>query len=488
MKTILNYKSLYLFSLFLLISLLSCNKMLEVDAPVDKYTGKLVYEHTDLAVLVMNGIYDDFRSSPPHNYTEHITGLLSDELQPNYFREDLNDLYTNSSNSVISTSGFWTMYYRKIIYGCNAVVEGASASDKLSESVKHTLIGEAKFTRALMYFNLVNLFGDVPLVNSTDFVKNSNIGRTDVADIYRFILDDLTDAQNKLSQNYLDVDLKKITTERVRPNKAAATALLARVHLYLGHWPEAIAEATKVIEQTSQYSLLPLDEVFKKNSKEAIWQLQSNPKLSSGTQQNSQYGDYFLPYYSGVADKYILTDVKLSDLLMGSFEVDDLRKTQWTRSLQDPDGNTFTIPFKYRVGKEFGDPSVPVEYDMVLRLGEQYLIRAEANVQQGNLTAAKNDLDEIRKRAGLQPTDANSHSALLQEIDHERYVELFTEFGHRWFDLKRRGTLNSRMAIVSPLKGGGWSPEMALLGIPYEEFLSNPKLRGHQNPGYRENR
>jgi starch-binding outer membrane protein, SusD/RagB family len=69
---------------------------------------------------------------------------------------------------------------------------------------------------------------------------------------------------------------------------------------------------------------------------------------------------------------------------------------------------------------------------------------------------------------------------------HERQVELFTEWGHRWLDLQRTGKLNDIMSVVALQKGGSWEPYKALLPIPYDEFKWNPSLRGHQNPGYLE--
>src|SRR5690606_29156305 len=126
------------------------------------------------------------------------------------------------------------------------------------------------------------------------------------------------------------------------------------------------------------------------------------------------------------------------------------------------------------------------EYSMMLRLGEQYLIRAEARAKQGNLASAISDLDAIRDRAGLpliaDINPAISQNALLDLILHEREVELFSEWGHRWFDLIRAGHADERMVIVTPSKGGTWEITDQLLPIPYNEILLNVNLI--QNPGY----
>jgi hypothetical protein len=123
---------------------------------------------------------------------------------------------------------------------------------------------------------------------------------------------------------------------------------------------------------------------------------------------------------------------------------------------------------------------------MVLRLGEQYLIRAEARAQQGKVTgagSAEEDLDAIRTRAGLSPTTASTQAQMLDAILQERRVELFAEWGHRWLDLKRTNTIDQVMSVVAPSKGGVWESYKALYPIPFNELLLNPKLKP-QNPGY----
>jgi len=119
---------------------------------------------------------------------------------------------------------------------------------------------------------------------------------------------------------------------------------------------------------------------------------------------------------------------------------------------------------------------------MVLRLAEQYLIRAEARAQQNNVGGAQSDLNTIRTRAGLPNTTANDKTSLLAAIIHERQVELFSEWGHRWLDLKRSGNLDAMMAVVAPAKGATWSSNWQWYPIPSYEIVQDPNLV--QNPGY----
>ena len=107
------------------------------------------------------------------------------------------------------------------------------------------------------------------------------------------------------------------------------------------------------------------------------------------------------------------------------------------------------------------------------------MIRAEARVQQGNISGAQEDLNAVRSRAGLAETTASDQASLLLAIEQERKVELFAELGHRWFDLRRT---NRASVILSPLKAE-WQDTDMLYPIPVAEFLNNPNL-GNQNLGY----
>lgn len=159
--------------------------------------------------------------------------------------------------------------------------------------------------------------------------------------------------------------------------------------------------------------------------------------------------------------------------MVESFEPQDLRSKKWIDSLSiEPDIYYFPTKYKVRTG-------TPVtEYSMVLRLAEQYLIRAEARVHQGDLTGAAEDVKKIRNRAGLTNIELSSTSQALNSIYAERKLELFTEGGHRWLDLKRTDRATE---VLSPKKPE-WQPTDVLYPIPQNELNNNPNL--NQNPGY----
>ncbi|KAA2238788.1 RagB/SusD family nutrient uptake outer membrane protein [Chitinophaga agrisoli] len=462
--------------------LTSCKKLVEVEPPVTSITGTNVYTSDATAIGVLSGIYLTMSSgniafaTGPRGISFY-SGLSADELSLydgiasnsasyHYYR---NSLFANKTTTTPGTE-FWSPAYN-LIFVCNSAIEGLTSSSTLTTQVKQQLTGEAKFLRAFFYFYLVNLYGDVPLVLTSDYTVNSTLRRSPKEEVYNQIIIDLKDSQALLNENYLNGKLEKYSDipERVRPTKWVATALLARAYLYLKDYKNSEMEATRIINNRTLFGLTPLNSTFLKNSNEAIWQLQ--PVLSGW---NTEDALAFIIPETGLNDN----PAYLSAGLLNSFELNDQRRNNWIGNVTISN-DTFYFPYKYKVNMQ----DAPVtEYLMVFRLSEQYLIRAEARAQLGNATEAVADLNAIRKRAGLANTTAVTIPNILKDIYHERKVELFTEWGHRWFDLKRTGAVNEVMNTVTPLKGGIWTSNAALYPLPLNEILKNTNLT--QNPGY----
>jgi starch-binding outer membrane protein, SusD/RagB family len=163
--------------------------------------------------------------------------------------------------------------------------------------------------------------------------------------------------------------------------------------------------------------------------------------------------------------------------LLSSFENGDLRRVAWVDSVI-VENDTIYFPNKYRSATQ-DDPVT--EYNTVFRLSEQYLIRAEAKYRLNDYAGSLSDLNVIRNRAGLQQLTDNSDASIFKAIIHDRQIEFFTEWGHRWLDLKR---LNVADEILSVIKGSNWQRQDELYPIPQTEIDKNPSLKGHQNPGY----
>lgn len=464
-----------------------CKKLVDVTAPATNLTQKNVYTTDLTTAAVLTGIYAQMSGNLNLNLPamSNFPGLSADEytLYPGATDPAQIAYYTNklANNTISPGNDFWSFTYR-MIFMANAAIEGVNASTTLSTTVKQQALGEAKFVRALCYFYLVNLYGDVPLVLSTDYSTNASISRTPKAAVWIQINADLLDAQNGLSTNFLDGSLQLPITERVRPTKWAATALLARAYLYQGSWADAETQASLVINNTSQFGLSALNNAFLKASlgnKEAIWQLQPT---QSGF--NTQEAQFFTIPSSGPG---FFNPVYLSNSLLNSFEAGDQRKANWINNVS-VGAITYSYSYKYKVSA--ANPSITstagmTEFEMVLRLGEQYLIRAEAEAQENKLTQSAADLNIIRSRAGLPNTTATTQSALLTAIYHERQVELFSEWGHRWLDLKRTNTIDAVMGApgnVSITKGSTWQSYQQWYPIPLNELQKDPHLV--QNSGY----
>ena len=441
----------------------ACESFVDVDMPKSQLTSSAVFENYPIAEAALTNIYGAIRdkgmiagtnsglSNTLGNYTDEMVAYGTPSNQAlNFYNNSL--LPTN-----ITITDYWNTAYNQI-YAANSIIEGSQASSKLTAENKKQLQGEALFIRALEHFYLVNLFGDIPYVISTDYKKNREAKRIPASEIYLNIIADLQNAANFLPVSYN-------TSERIRPNRYTAKALLARVYLYSGAYPEASNEASSVLNQADTYQLVKnIDAVFLINSKETIWQLKA-----AGTGQNTKEGATFILTYTPPS----LTAMRTS--LADSFNSSDLRRSNWVKSVTN--GTTiWFFPFKY---KQRNATATSTEYSVVFRLAEQYLIRAEARARQGDLIGAKEDLNVIRNRAGLTDTPAVSKDEILEAVLQERKWELFSEYGHRFFDLKR---FNKSDLILSPTKPG-WNTTDALFPIPQNELSANPYL-DPQNTGY----
>lgn len=471
----------------ILLAQTGCKKLVTVGSPDTSLTSGNIYTTDATAASVLTGIYALLNANTPLysqsiNSISLLAGLSSDEFTLYGGAANANtglvQYYMNrlvSGASTTSSQSIWSDCYSKL-YTINLALERLVVSNSLTPVVRQQLMGEAKFLRAFFYFYLVNLYGNVPLTISSDYIANSVLSRNPQEQVYQQIIADLKDAQNLLIDGYTGSDALSITTERVRPNKWAATALLARAYLYTGIYDSAAIQASAVIDHTALYRLCSMDSVFLKNSTEAIWQLQP---VNAGW--NTEDARIFILPATGPTSNSPVTGfpVCLSPQLLGSFETGDGRRSGWVDSVT-VNGVTYYYPYKYKSATL----NAPVtEYLMVLRLGEQYLIRAEARVRgNNNVTGAQDDLNAIRARAGLGSTTAGGQDAIISAIEHERQVELFTEWGQRWLDLKRTGTVNAVMGTVAPAKGTDWSTSWQWYPIPLYEITQDPNLA--QNTGY----
>jgi hypothetical protein len=447
----------------LLASLMSaCDDFVEVDLPNSQLTAHTVFEEKATANAAMTDIYSKIRDAGlltgSANGLSHLLGNYAYELD--FYGVPQNSAVAFYHNSLIASNpdvkSLWDNSYNQI-YATNAVIEGVELSVHLQEGDRDQLQGEALFLRALLHFYLTNLYGAIPYITTTDYQQNSRAKKLTVDAVYSKCKDDLELALLVLPKN-------NKSNYRVRPNAYAANALLARIDLYAGLWDEASDEASAVLNNTELYAIeQDLKKTFLKESTETIWQLA--PAFDNGNTLESGTFNFTIgpPPLSALT-----TD------LMEAFSVDDLRKQYWTEAVTDGTA-TWYHSFKYK----YFDIGSSMEYSIIFRLSEMYLIRAEARAHSGDLIGAKEDLNIIRNKAGLSDTNAITQEGIIEAVLHERQLELFTEFGHRFFDLKRSDKLQSVLSAVKP----GWDAHDILFPLPETELNLNPNMQP-QNTGY----
>jgi hypothetical protein len=413
--------------------------------------------------------------------------------------------YLNTMNSygIDAANGPQLGFWQKDFTGVFRVNTLLSKLDNdipdLQDAVKKRYTAEAKFLRAYYYFELVRLFANVPLFTtplSQDEVYK--VKQATPEEVYAQIEKDLTDA---IAEPDLP-DKVPAATEGGRITKGAAHALLGKVYLFQKKWKEAARQFQEVNGEpggTSKYGyhLLPnFADIFRPDnefSSESILEITHTSIAASGWGNTSKVegliaSTMFGPrsyngplYYSGWGGCPItpkLYNAIHDDPRFGATinDVDSLVQAGLATYVPGYQ-NTGHFPRKYAPLQEFANTGAgaktlnyPQNY-IEIRLADTYLMEAEALVQGGgDLVRAAALLNAVRARVGLNPV-----SATLDNIYHERFLELATE-GHRWYTLVRTGRATE---VLGPL--GFVSGKNELLPIPLQE-LSNTQLK--QNPGY----
>jgi hypothetical protein len=438
---------------------ISCKKIIEIDLPKNQLTDDKVFSDSTNAQAAITGIYINMMQSYSLDFCSGglttFNGMSADEL--NQTNKNINDeFYFNRISSTNSTNSYLWVSAFKYIYGANACIEGIKRSKKITQKQKDHLFAEARFIRAFIYFYLANLYENVPMIAGADYQVNRQLSQSKLEDIYQFIIEDLAFARLHLS---------KPLRSNIRPHYFAATALLARVYLYQKNYLLAEQMSTEVIDEGG-YTLEPTPAtVFGGGSKETIWALL--PVIGG---RATWEGYYHLPPGAFSVPRYVITE-----LLWNSFAENDKRRVDWIGN-NTVQGVQYKYINKYKLYAE--NPNLNERYVM-LRLGEQFLIRAESRASLSAFDKAESDINTIRKRAGLESFNSNGKmQSILKEIEIQRRLELMCEWGHRWFDLKRTKRIDE---VLSKVKQH-WTPSASLYPIPQDELDNNPNLK--QNPNY----
>lgn len=382
----------------------------------------------------------------------------------------------------------WNHHYGTILRA-NQVVDNVP-NIQMNGALRDRVVGEAKFIRALMYFNLVNLYGNVPL-NLKTSVAADRPQQVPPAQAWAQIEKDLTEAMAVLPASYSGADVGRAT-------RGAAMALLGRAQLQQGKWAQAQATFQQVIA-SGQYSLLPnYRENFMEsgdNSRETIFEVQfGGPEVLAAGSRGQNIVKLLGPcapngpaFCDGDVTAFYISQFSERTTTGAEDPRRDAtiftRGTAYNRPYSDyfgsAEGRAFWIKFGefYKNGQDWDNP---VNVD-VLRLGQVLLLHAEAAVMAGQPAAALPSINAVRQRAGLAPLT----SVNIAAVEREQMRELGFE-NERWLFLARQGWLTdpARIAVLAQHdpQFNGFKPTMALLPIPATETDLNPNVQ--QNPGY----
>jgi hypothetical protein len=447
-------------------TLASCKKLIEIPInPPTQIIRDQVFTDSATTMTAVAGVYSYTPGGRGIPYSDGVFNVVTalsarevssaDGEKTQFFNYSVNPLN-------VDLKSLWADPYAEI-YQVNDILERITNNNNLSVSFVKQITGEMKVVRAFVYFNLLNLFGGVPLITSTDYKTNAQLPRATASEIYAQIMMDLNDAMAKLTVNYP-------SNGHARANFYTAQALLAKVHLYQANWKAAYDEANSVITQGGFTLEEDLDNVFLNGSKEAIWQVPiQNQYGGSGDADN------FVPYSSSEIPKFVVTAA-----LKNQFETGDQRLSKWV-GLNVVNGQPVYYPAKYKDKQ----PTNPETGYVLLRVAEMHLIRAEAAAQLNRLKDAMDDVNLIRDRAdlGLSMANSVSQTEVLAAVKKERQTELCFEFGNRWFDLNRTSTDNKYPANgQAPAVLAGWQPNFAVYPLPQSQLQLNGNLK--QNPDY----
>ncbi|MEP6927465.1 MAG: RagB/SusD family nutrient uptake outer membrane protein [Ginsengibacter sp.] len=487
------YQTIIILSFIILLGS-SCKKFL-VEDPKNLVAITNFYQTENDAVAAVNAIYAYLNSTSTgstagvyHSTFWVIAGLASDEMYNEEIFSPQNDQISKFTHGPINGSiqETWTMHYKAITIANIAIARIPAI--QMDVTLRTRLLNEAHFLRGLLYFDMVRMFGNIPLV--LDETAPLTPDEAPANAVYEQVITDLVAAED-LPDSFV------AGAGRGRATKGAAKAILAKVYLTLGRWQEC-ADKCKEIITSNKYALWDdFADVFKISSrggKEAIfsvgfgdkggaiifWEVgQFNvrllpPQLSAEGVENSQ--GWQIPTQN-LYDSYDAADRR--------------REVTFITVIHNTNGTTTSIkPYiqKYwdRVAEPTGNGSTN-DYP-VIRYADVLLMYAEASNELDNSADAHAYINMIRKRARFDGTAYRnttpdyvnlSKDDFRAAVLKERRMEFVAE-GQRWFDLVRTKTLETLVPVAKP--GIVPAPKHYLFPIPQRELDLNPKLK--QNSGY----
>jgi hypothetical protein len=419
--------------------------------PINSVPGDGAINNFKSATAAMNGVYDELQMTT----TNHLDAFLdlaqiySDEADftgtfPTRF--EFMNLSIQTANG--TNANVFTEFY-DVINTANNVLEILPTVEDpgLTDAVVNNFLGQARMARALSYFFLSEYYGDIPLIltPTREVGEVLNVANSSKSDIRAQMIDDLKFAES----NITETNTKRFTSQ-------AASALLARIYLYMENWGDALSHAEKVLGAGFDLTSVPY--------------LQDEIMFLGFTTADGNV----LNFWYGPSECGGRHDVEPSAKFIGSYEDGDLRKAMSIVEVGEPMApcgiaDPATVPFviKYPTFSAGISGSAP-DPILLFRHAEQVLIAAEAAARSNDFVKANSYYNQVRARAGLadQTLDAGNYIDLILQ---ERLIELSFEGPHRYFDLRRTG----KAAQEIP----GYQPCNDIWPIPQREIDRNPNLQ-----------
>ena len=470
--------------IFLTISILSlfvsCNDDFVDIKPEGVVVAEDFYKTEADAIKATNAIYSFLRSWENSGFpAQFVYGVTGDDVEKGSNPGDASfiNAYDNFSftTSDDGVNGYWTGQWQAV-QRANQVITNVP-NINMDTALKTRLVAEAKMLRAYFYFNLVRIYGGVPIFDGiqADYI---NKPRNTAAEVYAFIVKDLTEASAILPQTYPAGQEGRVT-------KGGALGLLSKVYLYMKDYQKAYDVSTQV--KGMGYSLDPsFNHLFRPAGEfgtESVFEVNCGCSPEFG---GSQYAEV-----QGVRNQYGWGFFTPTQALENAFEPGDIRKqfTILREGQTTPEGDLIkkgdpqagnTWNYKTYVPSSLNNNACgygSIQNIRILRFADILLINAEAANELGNTAVAITDINLVRNRAQLANTTATGQSTLRTAIWQERKVELAME-NDRFPDLVRTG---QAATFLGPL--GFQTGKNELFPIPLRAITDSKGILT-QNPGY----
>lgn len=464
------YKSFAMKKIIILlyaVLLCSCEDFLE-DPPKSQVSPDNFYQNEGQARAAVNAIYQSLTAlyRGGHNF------VVLGDIAANGLSGDVpyDEHTVDAADGILSS--LWTGSYDGI-NRANAAIDNIPGADA-SETVKNTLIGEAKFLRALFYFNLVRIFGDIPLnEHELTTLDDAIKAKSSTEQIYELIVSDLESASEALPL---------VAADAGRATKGAAKAMLAEVYLTLQDFENARNEAKEIMD-FGMYALWEqYEDAFKvanENGKESIFEVQYQTNL--GGLGNSK--TFILPdaLTDLVENGPVFRNYFIEEPLLDTYEEGDLRKNLDAITSMEVNGETVVLA-ETPVSIKYIDESFTVNVQdannnwPLRRYADVLLMFAEAeNETNGPTAEALEAVNQVRRRAfGVDVHTVSVYDLAMgisqADLREAIWAEQFKEFvleGKHWYDLKRTDRLMATENIPAT---------RLVYPIPQREMDSNPRM------------